>query len=246
MKEFQFLLQLEASAVIKSIGWVVRQFTARQASETLMHQMMTHFPTHSLNIIWSEDGERHTTYLGCAIELGAPDDMLRELFQLRNPYPWNNLLHKCNYKDSAPPRNILDRLLDSKSEAALQLVLDQILFGFDQHNQVRMGKLLISESSWRVTPETTSSSDFTIFLCRLISQYPQLAEDFLYKIGAVKTFVGVDVRKTEEWHKVGPETVISLKCCLPHDGDFLVAGNDLLVPRGSLWGDFLSVEVTIS
>jgi hypothetical protein len=106
-----------------------------------------------------------------------------------------------------------------------------------------MGKLAISESSWRVTPEITSSPDFTSFLCSLIEQYPQLAEEFFSKIGVVKTFVGVDARSVEERSRAGPETVISLKSCLPEDSGFLVVGRDSLVPVDNLWEDSLVTEV---
>ena len=137
--------------------------------------------------------------------------------------------------------------MESKRERALRLVLDQIVFGFYQHNRVRMGKLAVSESSWRVTPEITSSPDFTSSLCRLIERYPQLAEDFLSKIGAVKTFVGVDAQSAEERHKgFGFEKVISLKSYLPEACGFLVTGRDSLIPVDSLWGDTLIVEVQSS
>jgi hypothetical protein len=133
--------------------------------------------------------------------------------------------------------------MELKRERALVQVLDQIVFGFNQHNQVRMGKLAISESSWRVSPEITSSPDFTSFLCSLIEQYPQLAEEFFSKIGVVKTFVGVDARSVEERSRAGPETVISLKSCLPEDSGFRVVGRDSLVPVDNLWEDSLVTEV---
>jgi hypothetical protein len=81
----------------------------------------------------------------------------------------------------------------------------------------------------------------------LVSQYPQLAEDFLSKIGAVKTFVGVDVaQRAGERHGAGPETVIPLKCCLSEECGFLVAGADSLVPVEDLWGGSLADEVLLS
>jgi hypothetical protein len=247
VKVFSCLLQLDNSVALGSVGWLVQQFSAHKGSETLMRYLMSVFPELS-RIIASESGERFT-YLSRAIELGAPDEMLEELFKVPNPHPWHNLLHRnsSSSKDPTTPLNILELLMDSRRERALGLVLDQILFGFDQHNQVRMGKLPISQSSWRVTPETTASPDFTSFLCRLVSQYPQLAEDFLSKIGAVKTFVGVDAaQKAGEGHGAGPETVIPLKCCLPEECGFLVAGADSLVPVEDLWGGSLADEVLLS
>lgn len=61
-------------------------------------------------------------------------------------------------------QNILEYLMEKNRERALQFVLDNINYGFDQHNQVRMGHLTLSQASWRVTPEITSSPDFTKFI----------------------------------------------------------------------------------
>jgi hypothetical protein len=243
VKIFSFLALPDNFIVFRSISSLVRQFATHKGSEAAMHHVISLFPKLSVMNFVSEDGDQSSTYLCRAIELEAPDEMLEELFKVHNPYPWLNLLHRSNYKDPSSPRNILELLMESKRERALVLVLDQIVFGFEQHNQVRMGMLGVSESSWRVTPEVTSSPDFTSSLCALIEQYPQLAEDFLSKIGAVKTFVGVDASWSQDRHRAGPETVISLKSCLPEDRGFLVAGGDSLVPVASMWQGCLVVEV---
>jgi WD40 repeat protein len=241
LRVFRFLAQSDDSVVFRSIDWLVKQFSAHEGSETVNQQLMHLSPKLFFNMFMSQDGERSTTYLSRAIELEAPDEMLEGLFKVKNPYPWQTLFHRSNYLDLfKPPRHILELLMDLKRERALGLVLDQILFGFDQHNQVRTGKLSVSQSSWRVTPDIASSPDFTSSVCRLINQYPQLAEDFLSKLGAVKTFAEVDAQSAEQRQGVRIETVITLNWKLPDLG-FIVAGDDSIAPR-DLWKGSLENE----
>jgi hypothetical protein len=61
----------------------------------------------------------------------------------------------------ANPPNALELLIESSEEKVLERVLNQIIFGFDQHNRVRLGEITLSASSWRLTsgPHLLSTAD---------------------------------------------------------------------------------------
>jgi WD40 repeat protein len=240
---FPFSFQRSESLAFKSLEWLITLFRSHQGSSVTFETILTLCPSYLDDVFTSDDGKRTTTFLCRAIELEAPDRMIQELFKIsKTTSAWTNLFHSSTYgcaglttsPQDGEGQNILETLMQSKRERALEVVLDQIVYGYDQHNQVRMGLLPLSQASWRITPLITSSAKFTSFTSRLIKEYPQLAQNFLSKLGVVKTFSEVDARNNDEWHTSRPERVITLNGTLPDDCGFVVVGYPRLIPKAPI------------
>jgi hypothetical protein len=239
LQVYPFSFYRSESLAFKSLDWLIKLFKSHQGTVITLETMFGLCPSYLDDIFVSDDRTRTTTFLARAIELEAPDRMLQEVFKInKTACAWTNLFHSSSYGQSHSHeegcQNILETLLKSKRERALEVVLDQIVYGYDQHNQVRMGHLPLSQASWRITPFITSSQKFTSFTSRLIKEYPQLAQNFLSKLGVVKTLSEVDARKKEDWHKSGYEHVVTLNGSLPDDCGFVVVSSDSLIPTAPI------------
>lgn len=199
---------------------------APKALETLLQLC----PSMLADVYCSEDGHLTTTFLSLAIEMGAPDHMVHKIVELSTAAAWHHICKETSYKEGVPPRSVIEMLIDDQKEQQLRLVLDKLVEGVTQYNQLRAGTLNREQAVFLVSPYVFATPVFTRAVCSLGREFPHLAEAFLADIGATKTPAPVDAPTLKTAHEAAarPETTFTIWAALPASTGFAVQGADIL------------------